>query len=1664
MQGITFKAKAAIVTKSLTYFGAAGNGLFDVVSVTNNTEAFIKAGIFFSNFLAPGDEGILTIPSTFQGQNAVYYVGKQIPTGQSYTVTCTDIMPGATVTSSVTRTFASGDALFAGFIDGMLYIENTKNKNIKITIEGSDAQNPPLIKYVDGLYFGSFIKTGYTYTVYDGGTPPVILYQFTNNTNNTVPMPEAGWNFYNSDEKTKAWIGHFIGVYYSDDVTIKHLRIDGNNTHFNWGGTYGDRGIQLPHTGISCKESLHISIDDVVVNNMGFDGILIDDGTENVLINNSHCIANTRGGLSWTGGKWLTATNCQFNESGKGPYSPTLANPGTGLDIEPDIPDVCENGSFTNCEFSGNNGPAISNAPLVAAATDNMQFENCTMYSNREVGIICTGKKFFFENCKIYARVLYSSVGNVQADATHYKGCVFEDRAYNNTEHWDHPKQLIEISGYENIGIAMKWTFFEDCDFRVNDDNREMFKIWSMGPTANISEATIFDNCNFTYNNDGNTTDNNTSILSGILFKGNNLVKNTNTASTSKHQWQMNSIEIEGSENACAPNKFEVEGNFIMAQLAYTPNILLFGKHPISNNFTGFLKATFKRNAMLRFPNNITLIGAAANITIGDNSSIAFEASSAIFGDGTPNYIPPDPPNDPNDPPVTLGYDFNIYGHLILKDNSYFTFDHFKFYKNAMPQKSLFYIDEQAIGNAPSFWYPTPLGIPVMAAYDGNTAPCIEGGNPNLPLVVMQCTIPPNLPFKHISTNEAFTIMYNLTPNGGNTNISISPFGLNYTVEFDGVQMGANISVLTGVPDGCHLLIVTDNNGCSALAVITTGANTAPCCEPSIDNPTNLKQYINPTVSGLIPLLGANVAGKSFLIEGTFEVDQNINFTNCTFYMKEGAVINIQAGVVCTLAQCTLRAACESMWDGIYASDPTTQLVMNDCTMKDAEKGVMLTNNAKGTITENTFINNHENIQIYGNTNANNCVITKNEFTYEGALLSPYVGEKPLHGIYIDNSSHVDIGNVNDANSGNHFNNIWNGVTTFVHSYVIGDFPYQQIMPYPYTKIQLFNNEFKDINQDMAANAAVTNDEVGSGVYGMREDPFNELRVNVFNTLVAANNPSENFENCFRGVWLRRASGSVDQQKIKACTCGIIASECEGRKIRVTNNILTSTYLNILKLGDEMANGFYAQNNKIVLPYDYNNIAPVGIPPLGIASVYGSLVHVGKSIIQNNTIDMPTGFVGLGIMLGEGSSDKIYSNKIHMKTVSEQVAGIPKMLGIYSNNSDGVNMVDNTIDNGGGGQYVRTNSAGIYINNNKNSYVQCNNMNYTKYGIFAVGQNGSTTLYDRTVGNYMNNSDANLMLWKLGVEGSMGQLGIDDQNLNVKYDANNTYNEPQDINPMMTSALFNKVFRVTDCAASTIDEIVTTVAKLDQSKSSASNINANDCRVKVPPPPPTFTTTFTCPVGDNNGGVTTAHPIDIHYAMQVASGEIDYSEYLEGARRADEELVQQWLENNESARTSSAILDSFYNANNAGIVGALYDIDKQISLLNDSSLRSTPVAWMVAYELARSMNNGLNGNEVFEQNAKYINDLYLNAILRGRDTLNAEQRDDVETLAYTCPYLGGNAVYRARLLHGMWHWGIHYDDLEICNGQGVFKNGISKLQEQLNMLKNYKKYEQVKKK
>jgi len=855
-------------------------------------------------------------------------------------------------------------------------------------------------------------------------------------------------------------------------------------------------------------------------------------------------------------------------------------------------------------------------------------------------------------------------------------------------------------------------------------------------------------------------------------------------------------------------------------------------------------------------------------------------------------------------------------------------------------------------------------------------------------------------------------------------------------------QTGLSIS---GLSAGIYSVTVSDANGISTTATVSLTTSSSYCCNQDFSNSLNKEMLDN--VSNLN--FPTNISNKSFFINGAFTINQNIVFDHCTFYFTADAKILVTNGSVFQCSYCTFKAGCNTMWDGIYADDPSEQIVLENCFLKDATTGVSLLNNAKCNLSNNTFTNNYNNVVINLNSIAGTCSFTNNTFNFAGLLLAPNATEKTTSGFLIQNSTNVAIGGI----SGNFFDNLSCGIHVEEFTYLTGQFPNQQIQIPPNSVVQLTNNKFTNIKPD--ANYTNIGDEIGTAIYAHREDPWFSLRVNVYNTLATTNPPITHFNNCEKAIWVRNTTTTIDKQKINNSAIAILATECEGKRIRVTSNTITDSYWGILKSGDESTNGFIAISNIITLP-NGNEDGWISFPPIGIYSAYSSKVHVGRSNISDNSIQMPLGNTGLGITLAEGSSDYIYYNQVHFSTpnISQNVS-LPKMIGIYANNGDAVNITNNTIDNGGGSQYVKTNNTGIYLLDTKNSLLQCNTMNYTKYGIFAVGQNGSTTQYDRTAGNYMNNSDANLMLWKLAQEGTMGQVGIN--SLTTKFDANNIFNEPHDINPAMTQALYNKVYKVTDCPQLPQlieNEIVTTFNKLDQSRSSTVIGNLLDCKVTITNPTTGFTSTFTCSTVSNSSTTSTSHPMDLHYALLVANNEIDYSEYLEGARRADEELVQQWLENNENERTSSAILNTFYLERNADIVGQLNAIDRQISLLNDSTLRSSPEQWMTTYNLARTMNHDLQGSLVFEQNAKYMNDLYLNTLLRGRDTLNEEQQQDIETLAFICPYIGGNAVFRARVLYSMRHWGIHYDDLVICNGQGVYKNGTSKLQEQLNQLSN----------
>ncbi|QLH45312.1 MAG: hypothetical protein HWD58_06690 [Bacteroidota bacterium] len=99
------------------------------------------------------------------------------------------------------------------------------------------------------------------------------------------------------------------------------------------------------------------------------------------------------------------------------------------------------------------------------------------------------------------------------------------------------------------------------------------------------------------------------------------------------------------------------------------------------------------------------------------------------------------------------------------------------------------------------------------------------------------------------------------------------------------------------------------------------------------------------------------------------------------------------------------------------------------------------------------------------------------------------------------------------------------------------------------------------------------------------------------------------------------------------------------------------------------------------------------------------------------------------------------------------------------------------------------------MHENINSVLHCNLTNFTRFGILATGANGNSANYDQTAGNFMNNSHANMLLLKLQVEGSLGQIGSNNP-LTGNYDANNTFSPNLQFGPL------NNVYRVTDCPQS----------------------------------------------------------------------------------------------------------------------------------------------------------------------------------------------------------------------------------------------------------------------
>jgi hypothetical protein len=112
--------------------------------------------------------------------------------------------------------------------------------------------------------------------------------------------------------------------------------------------------------------------------------------------------------------------------------------------------------------------------------------------------------------------------------------------------------------------------------------------------------------------------------------------------------------------------------------------------------------------------------------------------------------------------------------------------------------------------------------------------------------------------------------------------------------------------------------------------------------------------------------------------------------------------------------------------------------------------------------------------------------------------------------------------------------------------------------------------------------------------------------------------------------------------------------------------------------------------------------------------------------------------------------------------------------------------------------------------------------------------------------------------------------------------------------------------------------------------------------------------------------------------------------------------------------------------------------------MSDSAIYAYPTLFTEKLLEARKLNDSLNTNEYYVQNEYWINVQYFIALQYGMDSLSAEVKQQIGNLAMECPYVAGKAVFKIRTLNNLLNPLANYDDLQLCNSAGIYKNGTVK--------------------
>lgn len=875
---------------------------------------------------------------------------------------------------------------------------------------------------------------------------------------------------------------------------------------------------------------------------------------------------------------------------------------------------------------------------------------------------------------------------------------------------------------------------------------------------------------------------------------------------------------------------------------------------------------------------------------------------------------------------------------------------------------------------------------------------------------------------------------------------------------------------LTNLSAGTYSCTITDANGCTTnVNNLTINAPSgAYCCNTNFTNyPTHLlADNINSS-----SLAQSTYSNTAIMVNGIFTIDNNLTLNNCQLYFTPNAKIQLSATYTLTLNTCTLQAGCSAMWDGIYANDPTEQIVLNNCTISDMENGVLLQNQAKVQAIGNTFTNNYLCMHFFNivgpyNSTLGNCIVRQNTFTSTGGstmLLPPHNNQNRTEtGIRIFWCSEVQIGyidaNAPDPTDKNVFENIYNGIEVITSN----NATYSH-------KPLLYNNDFTNIHNDAIGTGvaqqnlnmlnSIFTTHRGAGIYvkdfSLAPQILTDIHYLTVNNVPDDVNPAK-FSSCDKAIVTTKMGADIRNTNVQDTKFGFMHTEADGQNywigdqsndnLRTDANNLTNVHYGIDVNG--LNSRIHINDNIIVtnpapLITTLANVYPRGIHVDELINyskiINGNTEYAWQTELRQNKITLPSS-LGKGIQLSNcGESSIIERDSVlltnNIKVPKYEYLGGNDYTGIQLDNVTQSTLLGNHVfgpSTTGIANTAKTTSAIKLITSPYNTY-ECNHIQNTKYG-WWVQDDCHTSNTSDLKNNDWNHHYYGMLFTPLGVDGTLGNLGEDITNYNYNFVGNYDNDANQ--------ADADRLFRIIDPNASAVatytiyanDPSISTSITQAQSGSNVPGFEYFPFPTNnlIPACDPTYSIVA-------GGGGSGEEIVDEQNAMLLVHDSVSFYANPAVAEWLAQMKLYKGLDVDSATRLGNLTLNTFYNNLKYQNIGYINNANRKIVALVSQDNLADSTVFAEALLDAKNTNEQNQNGALYEDKERIINTIYFKTIEYGSSSWSEEEAIQVEALAKSCPLINGSAVYKARTLwHTMQPW-IDYDDLNICNNTGQNK-------------------------